>query len=443
MAGFRQNLFPIIVSVATCVLTIFIGFYVQRADFTALLGGFATFFALYAVIFFSGTTHQPNYKWYIALGISLRVLLLWSIPNLSDDVFRFLWDGRLLAQGIHPFAYTPDDILLHFPATPGLSQSLYEKLNSPQYYSVYPPVCQVLFLLAAKLSPVGIAGGVLVLKLFLVACEIGSIWLLYKHISVRNAALYALNPLVIFEISGNCHFEGAMIFFMLAGILALRQKKIFRSACLFALATASKLLPILFLPVIWRYLGWKRGARFIFYFGFICVALFLPLFNVQIMLNIASSLDLYFRQFQFNASVYYLIRAIGFWKYGWDIGEFLGPRLAIATILGVLWISYFTKREDTQTVSRIDLSDALLAAVMLYLTFATTVHPWYVTVPFALSLLTDRRTPMLWSGLVILSYSHYIGGVYLEKYGFITLEYSALWLFGFLEIKKRLKSKIT
>jgi alpha-1,6-mannosyltransferase len=441
MAGFRQNLVPMIVSIATCVLTIFIGYYVQRADFTALLGGFAAFFALYAVSLFSGSTDQPKYKWYIALGIGLRVLLLWSIPNLSDDVFRFLWDGRLLAHGIHPFAYTPEAVLQRLPALPGLSLDLYGKLNSPQYYSVYPPVCQALFWVAAKLSPWSIGGGVFVLKLFLLGCEIGTIGLLYKHISIRNAALYALNPLVIFEISGNCHFEGAMIFFMLAGILALRQKKVLGSACYFALATASKLLPILLVPVIWRYLGWKRGTLFTLYFGLICVALFLPLLDVKILLNMASSLDLYFQQFQFNASVYYLVRAVGFWKYGWDIGEFLGPGLALATIAGVLCISYFTRLENTRIVSRLDLSDALLAAVMLYLTFATTVHPWYITVPFALSLLTGWSTPILWTSLAILSYSHYLGGVYLEKYGFVALEYSALWIFGLIEIKKRLKAQ--
>lgn len=439
MAGFRQKLFPMIVSIATCVLTIFIGYYVQRADFRALLGAFAAFFVLYALSLFPRSTYQPNYKWFIGLGIGLRILLLWSIPNLSDDVFRFLWDGRLLAHGIHPFAFTPDAVLRSLPPMSGLSPALFEKLNSPYYYSIYPPVCQALFWLAAQLSPLSIGGGVFVLKLFLLGCEIGSICLLYKHVSLQNAALYALNPLVIFEISGNCHFEGSMIFFMLAGILTLRKKKIGASACYFALATASKLLPILLVPIIWRYLGWKQGTRFVLYFTLICIALFLPLLDVKILLNMASSLNLYFQQFQFNASVYYLIRAMGFWIYGWDVGEFLGPGLAIATIVGVLFISYFTSRKDNPIVSKFDLPEASLMAILLYLMFATTIHPWYITVPFALSLLTNWHMATLWTALAILSYSHYIGGIYLEKYEYIALEYSVLWLYWILEIRKRLK----
>lgn len=442
MAGFRQKLFPLIVSIATCVLTIFIGYYVQRADFSALLGAFTAFFVLYVVSFFPNFNCKTNYKWFIGLGIGLRILLLWSIPNLSDDVFRFLWDGRLLAHGIHPFALTPDEVLAQLPPMSGLAPALHGKLNSPHYYSVYPPLCQALFWVAAQLSPMSIGGGVLVLKLFLFGCEIGSIGLLYKHVSHRNAALYALNPLVIFEISGNCHFEGAVIFFMLAGILALRQKKILTGAFCFALATASKLLPILFVPIIWRYLGWKPGTRFVLFFTLFCIALFLPLLDVKTLLNMASSLDLYFQQFQFNASVYYLIRAVGFWRYGWDVGEFLGPGLAVATVAGVLGISYFTRENGATTASRFDLPDALLMTIMLYLTFATTIHPWYITVPFGLSLLTGWRIATLWTWLVILSYSHYIGGVYLEKYGCIALEYSVLWLFGLFELRTKLKPEI-
>ena len=136
--------------------------------------------------------------------------------------------------------------------------------------------------------------------------------------ALRCSLLYVLNPLIILEICGNCHFEGAMIFFLLAGMVAIQQGKIAKGALWWALATASKMLPIMFLPIVWRWLGWRKGLIFNAIFAVACLALFVP---ILVMLpNMLDSLDLYFRKFQFNASIYYLVRELGFSKIGWDIG---------------------------------------------------------------------------------------------------------------------------
>jgi len=330
---------------------------------------------------------------------------------------------------------------------PGLTTELFSKLNSPGYFTVYPPVCQSVFALSAWLFPTSIAGGVFVMKLFLLGCELGTMYLIGRRLGanvsqekgapVFAAALaYALNPLLIMEITGNCHFEGAMICFLLAGIFALHNGRINGAALWFALATAVKILPLMFLPIVWSWLGWRRGLWFCAVFGLLSLILFAPLLDMQVLSNMGASLELYFRQFQFNASVYYIVREIGRWRTGYDLGSLMGPWLGLATGVGVLLLAAVTKPDGRPGAGKLDLAESMLLAVLLYLSFSATVHPWYVTVPLALGLFTRWRFAALWSGLVGLSYSHYAGGAYLEKFGLITLEYTLLWGFIFWEIRK-------
>ncbi|MBV6440539.1 MAG: hypothetical protein EPGJADBJ_02209 [Saprospiraceae bacterium] len=436
-------------------LTVFLGYFLRRSDFVPFITAYGAFFGLYFwLIFFKKNMNAAELRWYVALGIALRALLLFSIPNLSDDFYRFLWDGHLTVAGIHPFTHPPVYFIENHLLPEGVLPELFSKLNSPEYFTVYPPVCQAVFALAAWLGQDSIWAGVVLIKLFLLVCEVGTIWGLgigdwglrivdygftdndiKKSVPNSQSAipnpqlLYALNPLIILEITGNCHFEGAMICFLVAGLRALGNKKIEWGALWWALATASKLLPLLFLPVVWRWLGWRKGAVFIAVFAGFCVVLLAPLWSV--VPNILSSLDLYFRQFQFNASVYYLLRGFGFWVKGYDIGESLGPLLGMAVLIGVLAIASKTKPSRWWQSERagIPFASAILFALFLHLSFSATVHPWYITVPFAIGLLTHWRFPVIWTGVAALSYSHYAGGSFQENFWLIALEYSVLWLY--------------
>lgn len=438
MPGASEKIIRYAVSLALAGLTVFLGYFAQRADFVPFIAAYGAFFGLYLwLIFFRKNRSEAEMRWYIGLGIALRVLLLFSIPNLSDDFYRFLWDGHLTVTGTHPFAHPPIYFAENQTFPEGIAPELFGKLNSPEYFTVYPPVCQLVFALAALVGSVN--GGVLVMKLFLLGCEIGTIKQLAVAVgssnpqsAIRNPQLfYALNPLIILEIVGNCHFEGAMIFFLLAGLWALEQKRVKQAAVWWALATASKLLPLMFLPIVWRWLGWRKGLVFMAVFAAGCLVLFAPLLSV--LPNIFSSLDLYFRQFQFNASFYHLLRAVGFWMKGYDIGETLGPMLGMATVAGIFFIAWKCKPHRFSKPMRFDLADYLLLALMLQLSLSATVHPWYAAVPFAIGLLTRWHFPIVWSGLVALSYSHYAGGLFQENYWLIALEYSVLWLFIFRE----------
>lgn len=429
------------VSVVFVCLTVFLAFFAQRDDFGSFIVAYGALFAGYTwVVFFQknhlSETEKRSLLW---LGVALRVLLLFSLPNLSDDCYRFLWDGRLTIAGIHPFVHPPTYFIENQIFPPGISPALFQKLNSPEYFTVYPPVCQAVFAAAAWLAPESNGGGIFWMKLFLLACELGTIFLLGKtaqsHSFVPRAdaqLLYALNPLAILEVVGNCHFEGAMVFFLLVGFGALRQNRLPMASGFWALATASKLLPPLFLPVGWKWLGVRKGLWFNILFGVACLILFAPL--LPVLPNMVESLDLYFRQFQFNASVYYLVREVGFRRIGWDIGEQSGPWLGTMTALGVLMLALWVQPLSSVRKHGLRVENALLFASMLYLSLSATVQPWYAIVPLVLCLYTPWRFPVLWSGLVALSYSHYDGGDRQEHFEFIALEYTILWAFFIGEI---------
>ena len=135
------------------------------------------------------------------------------VPNLSDDYLRFIWDGRLLAHGYNPYLYLPTQ-LVHtaLGSSAGLTDSLFQGLNSPRYFTVYPPLNQAFFGLAAWLFPTNLLGTIISLRIPILLADLGSIYLLAKLLrrfgkNPNLSLLYGLNPLVILELTGNLHFE--------------------------------------------------------------------------------------------------------------------------------------------------------------------------------------------------------------------------------------------
>ncbi len=363
-------------------------------------------------------------------AILFRLLLLVAPPQLSDDYARFIWDGRLLTHGYNPYLYLPSQ-LLNTPVAlvAGLDQSLFATLNSPDYFTVYPPVNQALFALSAWASPHSLPGAIFWLRVPIILAECGSIWLLVQILhrlgqNPNGALLYALNPLIILELTGNVHFEAVMIFFSLLAVWLLVPPKPnwLWSAGALALAIGTKLLPLLLLPVLVRYLGWQRGLRYALLTGILTLLLFLPAASMALVQNMGASLNLYFQKFEFNASVYYLVRMVGYWVKGYNIIAKAGFWLPVVSTLSILWLA-FTRRP-------IALPVRVLASLTVYYAFSTTVHPWYATTLVATAVFTRLRYPLIWSGLIPLSYAAYSAQPYQENLTLTALEYGLVLVVG-------------
>ena len=210
------------------------GYYVERTDFTWLISLLFSAFLVSGLLF---RYFDDQYKLIAFVSILFRGSLLFSIPALSDDFYRFFWDGTLYANGLNPYLIHPGEYIRGEVLVEHITPSLFEKLNSPNYFTVYPPVCQYLFALASVIGR-NISESVLVMKGFILLAEIGSIFLIIKLLRLfkmqqKNVLIYALNPLVIMELSGNLHFEAVMIFFFLLAVYFLKTRQIALSAQLY------------------------------------------------------------------------------------------------------------------------------------------------------------------------------------------------------------------
>jgi hypothetical protein len=406
-----------------------IGYRFIRTQSGEILLSFGVLFLIYGLIISQKWDELWVRRWlWIALGF--RLLFLLGIPVLSDDYFRFIWDGRLLAAGYNPYLYLPSALINSSIASDAqLDRMLFEGMNSPYYFTVYPPLNQTMFGVAAWLAGRNTLGTVILLRSFIILAEAGIFWmmlhpvktvspLIHKKQGNQFALIYALNPLVIVELTGNLHFEAVTLFFVLLAVRWLNRplqgdKYYSASAVALGLGVAVKLLPLLFLPLFIKRLGIKKGLIYSAITGGVLLVLFLPFISLELFLNFAKSLDLYFQKFEFNASFYYLLREVGYWLTGYNIIQLLGPFLSLTTLISIIWIAF----------QRRSFLEKMLFSLTVYFLLATTIHPWYITALVAFGALTGRWYPLVWSALLPLTYVAYSSVPYCENLRIVALEY--------------------
>lgn len=409
--------------ILSLLLYLLIGYGIERHETVPLLVSYLLLFFFYVLL-----SNHADYKTALSAAIVYRVALLFCIPELSDDFYRFIWDGRLLAAGHHPFAEVPSYYMSQGISVPGINAELYQQLNSKENFTIYPPVAQFIFWLSVKLSPQSLYGSMLVMKLIILSFELGTFWLLAKIIQHFNQPrgslfIYALNPLVVLELTGNLHFEGIMIFFLFLALFFLIRDRHIGSCTAYALSVCTKLIPLIFLPLLARHLGWKKAGTYWGLTGVFCVLLFLPLLNADIIRGLSTSLGYYFQRFEFNASIYYLIREAGYLAAGFNIIHIAGPAMAfIAFCLIIAFALRGFPRKPDGVLQKRFFTDILLA-LFIYFLLTTTLHPWYVITMVALCVFTPYRFPLVWSCLIFLTYAGYAEDTFRENLAIVALEY--------------------
>ena len=425
----------------TLVIFIWISYFTAREDFISLFVLYSTAFALY-VYYIRSFNSEELIREGRNLGIVLRFILLFCIPNLTDDFYRFIWDGKLLNSGINPYAFSPEQIPLnntHNTPPNTVDEHLFNALNSKEYFTIYPPICQFIFASCAFLSFQNEYLNIVFLKAFIFLFEVGTIVLLPKlllliKIPVKYQLIYTLNPLIILELTGNIHLEALMVFFLVLAIYLLLKNNELLSAIAFGLAIGSKLWPIMLLPLFFKFIGFQRAVKYCFVSGATAMIILFPMF-LQYH-NIAGSLNLYFQQFEFNASSYYLFRFLIDKDENYDTFLLMRKLLPLVTVIGISILSIFYKKQY--------FLSALLFAFSIYCLFATTIHPWYLSPLIILSVFSHYRYAIIWSFLIYLSYITYITPAYLENYYLIVLEYVIVigYFIYELQVKRRMKNII-
>jgi hypothetical protein len=406
---------------------------VPRENFPPTLILFAVAFgAMLGSYFLEGS--KNSFWWLLGVGVFFRVSTFFFAPQWSEDGIRFLWDGELLLQGQNPYQLTPAQVQEQQGAGgSGYRIQLFQELNSPHYYSVYPPLNQVLFWGAAQFAQGHLEKGYLALRLLLLLGEVGVFsllwWLLARFdLPQKQVIFYWFNPFVILEVVGNLHFEGLVLFFLLASFATISRHKLEYSGMFWGLAVSLKLLPLLFAPA---FLFWKQTRKSVGFWGMAIgtgLLCFLPLLVGGAWQNFLKSLQLYQGKFEFNASVYYLLRTVGNWLVGFNtIGILTKFGIAI-TVAGVIWMSW--KRSKATNQGFVEL---LVQLYLLYFLLQSVVHPWYLLPGLGLSVLTRQWTFLLWSFGAIFSYQAYSQNPVQEQALFLMLEYGLVLLGLYLD----------
>ena len=376
-----------------------------RFEYLKLLSLYSVLFGCYYLIL-KQINIKEQYLNYLAIG--LRLVFLFAIPNLSQDFYRFIWDGRLILTGLNPYLTTPNDLMGSQPDLFPQMKMLFEGMGalSAGHYSNYPPIHQLPFIIAAMLFKHSILGSVVVLRLILIAADLGILFfgkkLLRKlHLPTRNIYWFILNPLVIIELTGNLHFEGLMLLFFIMALYYIHTQKWHLAALTMALSIAVKLAPIISLPLFLNKLGWKKSVRFYLSIGGVFILLFIPFLKGDFFENYSSTIGLWFSKFEFNASFYYFLKWVLKATSKLELIHSMG--IVVMSVL-VLQICYQLVRNKIKTTA---LILSILWILSGYYFISTTVHPWYIISLLLLSVFTGYKFAAVWSFTLIFSYMAY------------------------------------
>jgi alpha-1,6-mannosyltransferase len=411
-------------------------YFVKQSDFFALLLDYTGLFIVYCFLFYSCKEKLSN-KFIFSLFFATRVVGLFAFPMLSDDIYRFWWDGYFNLQGFNPFQYKPNELIALHPEylQDASIKSIYSHLNSPEYYSVYPAICQFLFLIAAKISSTNIALFAIVLKVIFTTIDFIIVFYLKKLLDISNKSnhsslLYILNPLILIEIHGNLHFEILILLGLCLSLYFLFQNSFFKSGIWFGVSIIGKLTSGIFAPIFITFIYLKqarKATQFVAALTLSCIFFFL--YPGKYYSNFLQSIRLYFKQFEFNSFLFRPIHNFLFEHNLHELNANLGFTLSFCFIIILFTLIILVFR------NKITLFKALWICQFFYLLCSSTVHPWYISSLILLGVFAYPITSISWSFLIMLSYIKYdsMNSSYLDT--FVLIEYFLLLIIFILEVR--------
>ena len=370
--------------------------------------------------------------WSLVLAAGAGLVLVFSPSLLSDDVYRFLWDGRVAGAGIDPYRFPPDD-----PALAVLRDAYWERINHPSIATIYPPVAQLLFWFADRVAHAPASFKLLALLAHLaVTAVIGRV-----AESSRAPLLFGLNPLALSEAALGGHLDALAGLGVVGALVSLKAERPIRAAVSTALAVGLKLFAVLLAPVLLR-----RSRASVALLLLASGALAAPVLTAGYGSNRLGGFGHYARRWQGNEGGFALAEAVAsacVSGVAW-VGEAPDDALSLDRMRPVFvavrdtpldpWRGLVSEKklvDDPAVFDRavitaylarlIVLVGVAVAALVLArwkdpwtatrwtligaLFFAPQVHPWYLLWFLPLEAIVDRRAGFVWSAAVLVAYA--------------------------------------
>ena len=404
----------------------------------------------------AGSRRQPGIRGFFLLAglwagaFLFRWLLLQTYPTLSSDVFRYMWDGHVAVNGISPYEFPINASQLDWLDAPFRAQANHASMASP-----YMPAAQWFFAAVALFYPLEPLSFQTAAVLFdLATAFILSRLLALTDLPAHRLLIYFWNPLVIVETAQGAHVDALMVMLMMLAVYAIaslstptptaapqngrRPHGLARisfsvlAPALLALATLTKLIPLLLAPVFWW--RWNWGSRLLY--GYLVIAMLVsPALRAGWGLigeldgrGLFGAFRIYQEQWNFNSGLFHWLEA---WLMQMGISAPMSQAQEITFFLLFLlllsvWLWSRRSRDDLRATLR-----WLAIPLAGYLLLTATAHPWYLLalMPF-LPLLTPAANeprsiwlwplPWLWlSAALALSYLTYLDPANLSEYEWV------------------------
>jgi hypothetical protein len=320
--------------------------------------------AVAAALVLRGHDQRSGLALILGTAALLRLIALAAPVFLSDDINRYIWDGRVQAAGINPYRYIPIDPELE----PLRDPLIFPNINRNNYApTIYPPVAEMLFLAATRFAETALA-----IKLVFVTIEavgIGALLFILRAAGrpPEHILLYTWHPLPVWEIAGSGHIDAAVVTLVALALAAGIRSRIWSAGAL-AAATLVKFFPLVLAPALWRpaksNLGdWRWPTAFIA----VIVAAYLPYIGVGS--RALGFLPGYVAEENFGSGA-------GFWLLGVARRTIAIPLAAYlglaASVMAGLAIGALRRRSEPR--SGLNWAMALGTAALF---FASPHYPWY------------------------------------------------------------------
>jgi hypothetical protein len=358
----------------------------------------------------------------LGLGVLIRLSFFATDPIGSDDVYRYLWDGKVQSAGINPYRLAPDDPALSTLRSPLLPRAV----NHPDMKTVYFPFSQWLFLLAFRMAGESLWG----LKAMLLAAEaatLAGLVLLVGHLKLprRMVLLYALCPLPILAFALDAHVDAFGLTLLIFGLLCYLRGRLLPALVLVGLSMSVKPVAIVVLPVLFFHAGGAADRTRIALVP-LAVAL-LPFLPYAWGVNPFEALTRFAWHWLFNGAFFELVN--------WFVQDNQRARIICAAALAAsLTLLQFTRH---------DLPRKAAFSVLLLLLFSPVVHPWYVAWLAVLLPAAPLRSGMVYAASVSLAVitlvQYRLTGTWDQHPITLVVEYVPVVVLFLLEVTGRLR----
>jgi hypothetical protein len=346
-------------------------------------------------------------------------------PIGSDDYYRYVWDGKVQANGINPYKYAPADSALN-----NLHSDILPKLvNYPEMKSIYPPLSQIIFYLSYLISGESFIG----LKIFLLISELLSIFGIYLilkklKLPLRNILIYALCALPVFQLFIDAHLDGFGLPLMLFSIYFYLSNRKNLSYTLLGASICIKPFALFLIPVLFFIeKGWKDKIRTVFIPALVCILFYLPyVFSGSPF----QALRQFTENWTFNGIVFDILDSF--------IKDNQRSRLICAILFVISYLPVILSKKELFT--------KIYMSIILLFIFSPIVHPWYLSWLAVILPFYPRWSGIVYVGLISLTsftiLNYHLNGVWTEYTPALILEYVPVVSLFIYELIKPTQSEL-